>query len=36
VEGVVSSELVSAQFPVIQGKYRELHWFWPQEPESDA
>ena len=25
LEGVVSSELVSAQFPVIQGKYREFH-----------
>ncbi len=32
----VTSELVSAQFPVIQGKYREFHWLWPQAPESGA
>jgi len=25
-----------AQLPVLQGKYREFHWFWPQAPESDA
>jgi hypothetical protein len=37
LEEAVRSELVSAvKFPVIQGKYREFHWFWPQAPESDA
>ena len=33
LEEAVTSELVSAQFPVIQGKYREFHWLWPQAPE---
>ena len=36
LEEAVTSELVSAQFPVIQGKYREFHWLWPQAPESGA
>ena len=37
LEEAVTSELVSAtKFPVIQGKYREFHQFWPQVPEYDA
>ena len=37
LEEAVTSELVSAtKFPVIQGKYREFHQFWPQAPEYDA